>query len=115
MRPTKNRLCIPAIPAIIFLLVVLPGHAQVEPINYTIVNKQTFIYKIKDTTQLALDVYTHKRSDSTDKRPCVIFVFGGAFIAGHRDDSVYNNYFNSLVGWYLLFCKQKFACLLWHS
>jgi predicted esterase len=27
----------------------------------------------------------------------VIFVFGGAFVGGRRDDSIYNKYFNSLV------------------
>jgi len=97
LKHLKNRLFIKGIPAIVFLLSALLGDAQVEPINYAVVNKKTFVYKIKDSQQLALDVYAQKRSDSTDKKPCVIFVFGGAFVAGQRDDSVYNNYFNCLV------------------
>ncbi len=36
-----------------------------------------------------------KTGDAT--RPCVIFVFGGAFIGGHRDDTLYTRYFDSLA------------------
>jgi predicted esterase len=72
------------------------GFAQIEKIS-SFIEKQSFIYAIKDTSHLGLDVYTQKGSDSNVKKPCIIFVFGGAFITGHRDDSVYNRYFNALV------------------
>lgn len=65
--------------------------------NDSSITKQSFIYAIKDSNQLGLDVYTVRRTDSTNKKPCVIFVFGGAFVTGHRDDTLYNHYFNSLV------------------
>ena len=93
----KNQLAVQIIPIAIFLLAAFHGKAQIEPINYNIAKKETYTYKQKDSSSLALDVYRPKRSESSVRHPCVIFVFGGAFIAGHRDDSVYNNYFNCLV------------------
>jgi predicted esterase len=69
---------------------------QIEGISSTI-EKQSFTYSIKENNHLGLDIYTQKGSDSNIKRPCIIFVFGGAFITGHRDDSVYNRFFNTLV------------------
>jgi hypothetical protein len=61
------------------------------------ITKKTFIYSIKGSDSLALDVYTLNTADSTVKKPCIIFVFGGAFVTGRRDDSIYNAYFNFLV------------------
>lgn len=54
--------------------------------------KQSFTYVTKDLVPLGLDVYA--TGDSLRKKPCVLFVFGGAFMAGRWDDSLYNNYFN---------------------
>src|SRR5450432_4210944 len=59
--------------------------------------KQTFIYAEKDTFRLGLDVYSRRIEGDIKLKPCVIFIFGGAFIGGHRDDSLYNAYFNSLA------------------
>ena len=61
------------------------------------IEKQSFIYSVKDSNQLGLDIYTLRTADSMSKRPCVIFVFGGAFVTGRRDDTLYNHYFNNLV------------------
>jgi dipeptidyl aminopeptidase/acylaminoacyl peptidase len=59
------------------------------------IKKETFTYAKKDTSVLQLDVYTHP---STPKNsPCIIFVFGGGFFTGKRDEEYYNKYFNSLV------------------
>jgi hypothetical protein len=69
---------------------------QTEKINPSI-RKESFIYAVKDSNQLGLDIYTLKDNDSNFKKPCIVFAFGGAFIGGHRDDSVYNTYFNNLV------------------
>src|SRR5689334_6212208 len=71
-------------------------HAQSKPSIAADITKQTFEYAIKDTTHLALDVYQQK-GDHLRKHPCMIFVFGGGFIGGHRDDSLYNAYFNMMV------------------
>jgi hypothetical protein len=63
----------------------------------SLITKETFIYSVKGNDSLGLDVYTLKNMDSSVKKPCIIFVFGGAFVIGRRDDSVYNSYFNFLV------------------
>jgi hypothetical protein len=73
-----------------------PSFSQSEEINSSI-DKQSFIYAVKDSSQLGLDIYYLRAMDSNIRRPCVIFVFGGAFIGGRRDDSIYNRYFNSLA------------------
>lgn len=69
---------------------------HIDPIRAT-ARKQSFTYATKESTSLGLDVYTTGDSSDTRKKPCVLFVFGGAFMSGRRDDSLYNNYFNSLL------------------
>jgi hypothetical protein len=60
------------------------------------VRKQTFVYVQKDNAQLSLDLYDYPTAKK-ERKPCVIFAFGGAFIGGHRDDTLYNRYFSSLA------------------
>jgi hypothetical protein len=72
---------------------LLPPPPEISPL----ITKKSFIYSVKGGDSLGLDVYTLKTSDSNVKKPCIIFVFGGAFVTGRRDDSIYNAYFNSLV------------------
>jgi hypothetical protein len=87
----------------VFLLLILlhlgtAGFCQYESVSiHPDVIKQTFVYATKDTTQLGLDVYFTGREKPDSLRPCVIFIFGGAFIGGHRDDTLYNTYFNTLA------------------
>jgi len=57
------------------------------------ITKQTYCYAVKDSLALGLDVY---RRESEERQPCVIFVFGGAFMAGHRDDTIYHYFFDTL-------------------
>jgi predicted esterase len=85
------------------VLLTIQGQSQDSlmsvPMNRGInpdIHKQSFIYAVKDTNSLGLDIYTLNNADS-GKKPCIIFAFGGAFVGGRRDDSIYNNYFNSLV------------------
>jgi predicted esterase len=59
------------------------------------IKKETFEFIKRDTMSLKLDVYTHP--DIPRNSPCIIFVFGGGFIAGKRDEEFYNTYFNTLV------------------
>src|SRR6478735_8471619 len=66
-----------------------------EPLNPDI-KKESFTYATKDSAELGLDVYS-KNSTVATKKPCIIFVFGGAFVRGQRDSRLYNNYFNSIV------------------
>ncbi len=58
--------------------------------------KQTFTYAVKGADTLQLDVYS-KVSEVNGKKPCIIFVFGGGFVIGERNDSIYNTYFNAAV------------------
>ena len=61
------------------------------------ISKQTFTYAVKDSSELGLDVYKKTISAGDSARPCVIFLFGGAFIGGRRDDTIYRRYFDSLA------------------
>jgi|GEM_PF-176872 len=78
------------------LLLSMGSMAQAEKIS-TSVKKETFVYAWKDTNELALDIYRSDSLSPAEKRPCVIFAFGGAFVGGHRDDTLYNRYFNELA------------------
>ncbi|WP_316818919.1 alpha/beta hydrolase [Pedobacter nyackensis] len=57
--------------------------------------KQTFTYSKKDSQILKLDVYSNQ--DLRIKKPSIIFLFGGGFVKGNRDDSFYQPYFKKLV------------------
>jgi len=68
------------------------------------ISKHTYVYATRDSGELSLDVYRNAGSadrnaaPSVDSaRPCVIFVFGGAFVGGRRDDTTYTRYFHSLA------------------
>lgn len=95
------------LPYFLLVLSALPAFSQtvplgvesrrhIDPISST-ARKQSFTYATKDSIPLELDVYRTGDRGTTRKKPCVLFVFGGAFMAGRRDDSLYNNYFNSLL------------------
>ena len=74
------------------LLIVLLALAF-SKISASTTEKQTYVFAKKDTTELLLDVYSS--SDTfIERQPCIIFVFGGGFKEGMRDDSIYTNYFN---------------------
>ena len=79
------------------LLLLVAGKCLAQTPTQEHISKQTFTYATKDSTDLALDVYS-KAGDSAS--PCVIFLFGGAFIGGRRDDTSYRRYFDSLADHY---------------
>ncbi len=58
------------------------------------IQKQTFLYAIKKDS-LFLDKYEIKNEEQG--RPCVIFLFGGSFRGGKRDDKSYTDYFHFLA------------------
>ena len=58
-------------------------------------NMQTYQYAQRDTLQLKLDFYTP--AQVTDSTICVVYVFGGGFIGGHRDGEFEKGYFKQLV------------------
>lgn len=55
--------------------------------------KQTLLYAVKDADSLFLDHYV---ADVEGRRPCMIFVFGGGFAGGVRDNKQYIPYFEFL-------------------
>ena len=56
---------------------------------------KTYQYAERDTLQLNLDFYTPKQVH--DSTICVVYVFGGGFIGGHRDGEFEKAYFKQLV------------------
>ena len=58
--------------------------------------KYTDLYAVKGTDSLFLDRYTAVSVEQDDARPCLVFVFGGGFIAGERDAS---GTFRSFITW----------------
>ncbi len=58
-------------------------------------NMQTYQYAERDTLQLYMDFYSpEKVHDSTI---CLVYVFGGGFIGGHRDGAFEKAYFKQVV------------------
>lgn len=61
----------------------------------------TFLYAQKDTSNLYLDWYKAAEGSQTTldgkQKPAVIFVFGGGFVGGTRDDNGYKPWFRQLT------------------
>ena len=58
-------------------------------------NMKTYQYAERDTLQLYLDFYTPEQVH--DSTICLVYVFGGGFIGGHRDGKWEKAYFKQLV------------------
>lgn len=58
--------------------------------------KYTDLYAVKGTDSLFLDRYTAVSVEQDDARPCLVFVFGGGFIAG---DAMRSGTFRSFITW----------------
>lgn len=73
---------------LLFLLcaMTLGGFAQ---------DMKTFQYAERDTLNLYLDFYTPENVN--DSTICIVYVFGGGFIGGHRDGKWEKAYFQQLV------------------
>lgn len=56
---------------------------------------KTYQYAERDTLQLYLDFYTPAHVH--DSTICVVYVFGGGFVGGHRDGQFEKAYFKQLV------------------
>lgn len=56
-------------------------------------NKKSYLYAVKGNDSLYLDHYV---SPIEGERPCMMFVFGGGFVAGERDSEGYLPYFQFL-------------------
>lgn len=58
-------------------------------------NMKTYQYAERDTLNLYLDFYTPEHVH--DSTICMVYVFGGGFIGGHRDGEFEKAYFQQLV------------------
>ena len=57
----------------------------------------TFDYAVKEGDTLRMDRYTLPAWDKESRRPCLIFLFGGAFTHGTRNAGQYRPFFDYLV------------------
>lgn len=75
------------------LLGCLSASAQINP-------DATYMFVQRDTCDLFMDVYDPAEGSQTSingvDKPAVIFMFGGGFIRGTRDDESYNSWFKMM-------------------
>lgn len=61
----------------------------------------TYLYVQRDTCDLFLDIYYPAKGSKTHlngkEKPTVLFMFGGGFITGERDNESYNKWFKQLT------------------
>lgn len=61
----------------------------------------TYLYAERDTCDLYMDVYNPAKGSRTaidgKDKPTIVFMFGGGFIGGQRDDASYNKWFKMLT------------------
>ena len=83
---------------IMILAALVLGHfaasAQITP-------DATYMFAQRDTCDLYMDVYDPADGSETSvkgvEKPLVIFMFGGGFIRGTRDDESYNGWFRTMT------------------
>lgn len=73
---------------LLFLLMVATQSAFAQ-------NMKTYQYAERDTLQLYMDFYSPETVH--DSTICVVYIFGGGFIGGHRDGEFEKAYFQQLV------------------
>lgn len=83
----KRALFLFALLAVVMSMMSQPSYAD-QP------DKHTYLYAVKDVDSLYLDHYV---APVDGKRPCVLFVFGGGFAKGNRDNKLYIPFFESLT------------------
>lgn len=87
---------------IIFTFILLvAGIVSASAQNSILEPNGTYMYERRDTCDLFLDVYNPAKGSETTlmgkEKPAVIFMFGGGFIRGTRDDQSYNSWFRMLT------------------
>lgn len=98
MQPSFSRIFPPAVILALFCTYILSA----QPVNES-VQKETFLYSVKGQDSLYLDRYFPSPTGENGafepgKRPCLIFVFGGGFFTGEKDQPLYIPYYHWLVG-----------------
>ena len=61
----------------------------------------TYLFEKRDTCDLFLDIYNPAKGSETSigsiKKPTILFMFGGGFIRGTRDDESYHSWFKMMT------------------
>ena len=60
------------------------------------IEKHTHVFAVKQNDTLRLDRYAKPASGDVP-RPCMVFVFGGGFVSGRRDDPNFRSFFDYYV------------------
>ena len=80
-----------------FAISALTTHAK----NVLIEPNATYMFERRDTCDLYMDVYNPAKGSNTEfegqQKPTIMFMFGGGFIRGTRDDQSYNSWFKMLT------------------
>lgn len=83
--------------AFLLLLAGFAASAQSGPLS----PDGTYVYEKRDTCDLFMDVYDPADgSEETfmgHRKPTIIFMFGGGFVGGERDNQSYNSWFRQLT------------------
>ena len=57
--------------------------------------QETYTFAQRDTCELKLDIY--RPAEAAQGKPAVMFVFGGGFISGARNDKYLVEFYNKLT------------------
>ena len=83
------------------LLILIAGILTASAQNTILEPDGTYMYERRDTCDLFMDVYNPAKGSETTvmgkEKPAIIFMFGGGFIRGNRDDRSYNSWFRMLT------------------
>lgn len=85
---------------LLFFILLIAGNTFSQ--EKTTIKKETCLYAVKDQDSLFLDKYSPiagagKLLFERNQKPAVVFVFGGGFFTGKRDEPRYIGYFEWLV------------------
>ena len=86
---------------LILLAAIILGTMAADAQNNLLLPDGTYLYHKQDTCDLFMDVYDP--ADGSEEtymglqKPAVIFMFGGGFIRGTRDDESYNSWFRMMT------------------
>ena len=90
----KNRILLTAVTALIASANIFAAEPVISPDG-------TYLYCKRDTCDLFLDIYNPAPESETKFRdsakPTILFMFGGGFIRGTRDDDSYHSWFKKMT------------------